>query len=102
MSILARYPRSVFGLVATVFAAVCLWLPRYNPTDYTKAVYLGVWTLGIPLFFLAEWYFLRIPITVPEDPRFVSYKESRELARNLWLAVASFLTLIYFGEYLKK
>ncbi len=53
------------------------------------------------MFFLWEWWQLTIPIPPPDNALFTSYKESRELARNLWLAVASFLTFIYFGEYLK-
>ena len=67
-----------------------------------RAVLLGIWIIGIPLFFLLEWHFLKIEISEPPNKKFVIYKESRELARNLWLAVASFLTLIYFGEYLKS
>ena len=85
---------------AYVGLALCLFVALFLPDWYRlKAILLGLWTIGIPVFYLFEWSLTKFRSTDTAQYKF--YVEGRELSQKLWLAIASFLTLIFFGEYLK-
>jgi hypothetical protein len=83
----------VMTAIALGFAAYCLFVvpSQSKDDDATKAVFLGLWTIGIPAFFFLAWYF-----ATEHD------EKGAEYGQKFWLAVASFLTLIYFGDHLKN
>jgi hypothetical protein len=77
-------------------------LPSCCSSDVVKAITLGIWTIGIPAWYLYEWTWIEPNIyTNLEGNDAKSYKEGRDLSQKLWLAVAAFLTLVYFGDQLK-
>jgi hypothetical protein len=80
-------------LIALGFAGVSLfYVPsHWKGDDATKAVFLGIWTIGIPVFFFLQWYFTPQPD-----------EKGADVGQKVWLAIASFLTLIYFGDHLKN
>ena len=81
-----------FGIaaIAAALAPTCLT---------TKLALLGIWTLGVPIYFAIESAF-RMPRN-PDGQDAKNYKEGRDLAQKCWLAVAAFLGVICFGDYYK-
>jgi len=97
------------GWVAAVYGTLCLTVVPYLKyhygyvlSDYSRAILLGVWTLGVPAYFLIEWAYL-VPRGIDIDSKEIKeFKEGREVAKNFWLAVGTMMTLVFFGSQLLK
>jgi hypothetical protein len=104
-----NWPNVVMSTAALSFAWFCLvWVPAWwkqndEPSDHAKAWFLGLWTLGVPVFFFIEWYLtVGADSTDTESAEFKTYEKNREAGQRVWLAIAALLTLLYFGDHLKN
>jgi hypothetical protein len=90
--------------VAALYAIFCLsWVPCCVEDDRWRALFLGIWVIGVPLYFVLEWHVQDDPdFNDPDHVKVKRYEKNRDAARSVWLAVASFLTFLYFGEYVKR
>jgi hypothetical protein len=87
------------GVAGLAFGIGCIAAALAPTCQTTKLALLGIWTLGVPVYFAIEGAF-RMPSN-PESQEAKNYKEGRDLAQKCWLAVAAFLGVICFGDYYK-
>lgn len=62
-----------------------------------RGLYLGAFVIFPPI-----WFFFDFVLTNPSSSNLDRFKHLQELARNIWLAVASVLTGLFFGEQILK
>ena len=83
---------SALAVLATIVAIAIFWSPGSSgKPSVPLVIILGLWLVGPPIWFVWEWW-IRQPL---DDDAFARFKHSQELTRNLWLAVAAFLALLF-------
>jgi len=88
----------IFGLIAATFAGACVGFGIATPREcypLTKKSILIVWTLGVPVWFAIEFWFIYRKKSLPDT--FEKFKHSQELTSKIWLAVLGVLVLLYTG-----
>jgi hypothetical protein len=90
-------------VVGTIFgiglAAVSVFWVRFED-EWGRALVLGLWMVGIPAIFFLDWYFFSPDAIGAQTPK--SDGKGAEHGLKFWLAITTFLTMIYFGDYVKK
>ena len=92
---------NAFGLVAALTAVSSLIFGLIYP-DKTchpliKHWILAIWTLGVPLWFSIEYWFIYRKWGIPNNLEF--FKHSQDLTAKVWLAVLAILVFLYTGAF---
>ena len=88
----------ILGSIATAFAGACVAFGIATPKEcysLTKKSILIVWTLGVPLWFATEFWFIYRKKGFRNA--FEEFKHSQELTSKVWLAVLGVLVALYTG-----
>ncbi|SRR5260370_13340272 len=99
-----RWTAGVFSagaLLASLIYARWGWgktLEQGDPVKKRQAYVLIAWTLLPPIWFWAEFYFLRPAYCVPGTNLWEEFKYGQDLASKIWIAAASALLILYFWK----
>jgi hypothetical protein len=72
---------------------------KLHPTHWSSVLLICLWSVGPPLFFLAEYqWFGREKIKAEKLPSVEAFKYTQDLASRFWLAGLLLLVFLYEGR----
>jgi hypothetical protein len=96
-----RITRAFLAITGIALGLLCCGLAWNDPSDpYLFAFNVVFWTLGPPLWLIAEYVFLFPKLGNPRNIE--NFRHSQGLATRFWLGVAGLLVLIYGLDALKR
>lgn len=88
----------IFWAIAFLFLIVSFMLGSGGYSNLWKAVIIGVWTVGVPFYFMIDFIFLHPVKDTKDSLELEKFKHAQELGLRFWLAVVGILGLLYFDE----